>query len=529
MLETGSGEWWCFVDAIENKGGLNHQSSLEHLCLGRWMSPWWLSGDFMNGVLGNLFRLDNRVFYYQILLFIGAVSYFLFGLVYLSIDIQDPMPMLHRVGGGLFLAFTLIISYFSSYIRNRITDVMYVVVLVLFTQLTYLSILNNFTLNYALSILIVLIFFNLVFTAGRKLRALNLYSIGIVVVGLFLSTPMIDILIYVVTLVFVVSGSYILSHHRWMARKRYEVIFDMSPVGMAELDRGGVILGCNVRFCDIFNVDQEEVVGSEIQSLIDIELDVGKGELELDGEKWVEYYLSRAVVMDSKRYIASFIDITDRKRVEERRRLIESLLEHDVKNKIMVLDGYFDLIRKEGLSEKQADYLKKMENAKKECKRLIDNISLLKKADTEKKHKISLNSVIDASIRSVKKEVKDELDIEIKGSSGLVVSGGSVLKNVITNLLRNAFQHGEAEKVCIRMTEKKNEVEVEVMDDGTGIEGDPRDVFKQGYTTDRESGLGLGLYLAREIVESYGGSIELTDSIYGGAGFKITLKKSSDT
>jgi len=69
----------------------------------------------------------------------------------------------------------------------------------------------------------------------------------------------------------------------------------------------------------------------------------------------------------------------------------------------------------------------------------------------------------------------------------------------------------------------KSRVEVAVSDSGPGIPADKmKKVFDTFYTT-KKKGIGLGLSIARTIVESYGGKIWAENRIEGGAVFRFTL------
>lgn len=101
---------------------------------------------------------------------------------------------------------------------------------------------------------------------------------------------------------------------------------------------------------------------------------------------------------------------------------------------------------------------------------------------------------------------------------------------VIENLVKNALdaidhKHGQ---IDIKVTQTRRTVDIEVSDNGKGIEMKRRkDVFRPGYSTKRR-GWGLGLSLSKRIIEGYHkGKIFVKNSIPGeGATFRITLKKS---
>lgn len=65
-----------------------------------------------------------------------------------------------------------------------------------------------------------------------------------------------------------------------------------------------------------------------------------------------------------------------------------------------------------------------------------------------------------------------------------------------------------------------------VEDDGTGIPDEAKGkIFEKGFKSGDEAGTGLGLYMVREIAESYDGNIEVKDSDLGGASFEVSLKR----
>lgn len=100
-----------------------------------------------------------------------------------------------------------------------------------------------------------------------------------------------------------------------------------------------------------------------------------------------------------------------------------------------------------------------------------------------------------------------------------------VIENLVKNAL-DAIDHKEG-KINISVTEAKKTVEVEVSDNGKGIEIKRRkDVFRPGYST-KKRGWGLGLSLSKRIIESYHkGKIFVKSSVPGeGTTFKIILKK----
>jgi len=100
---------------------------------------------------------------------------------------------------------------------------------------------------------------------------------------------------------------------------------------------------------------------------------------------------------------------------------------------------------------------------------------------------------------------------------------------VLENLVKNALDSIENKigKININITEAKKAVEIEVSDNGKGIDLRRRkDVFRPGYST-KKRGWGLGLSLSKRIIEGYhGGKIFVkSSSPEEGTTFKVILKK----
>jgi signal transduction histidine kinase len=103
------------------------------------------------------------------------------------------------------------------------------------------------------------------------------------------------------------------------------------------------------------------------------------------------------------------------------------------------------------------------------------------------------------------------------------------MEEVLVNLLRNAREASPAEKpveVTLGLRGERS-LAIEVRDHGPGIEpGEEERVFEPFYTR-RAKGTGLGLALARRIVEGHGGTITAHNHPDGGAVFSVRLPPSA--
>jgi signal transduction histidine kinase len=100
------------------------------------------------------------------------------------------------------------------------------------------------------------------------------------------------------------------------------------------------------------------------------------------------------------------------------------------------------------------------------------------------------------------------------------------IEQVLANLVTNAGQHAPGTAVTVRVYARGGRAVLEVEDGGPGIPEEARERIFGAYETlegRRGQGLGLGLYIARQIVEAHGGSIRATAGAGGGALFTIEL------
>lgn len=101
------------------------------------------------------------------------------------------------------------------------------------------------------------------------------------------------------------------------------------------------------------------------------------------------------------------------------------------------------------------------------------------------------------------------------------------LKRALTNVISNAFDYGKT--VAVALESNNNNLQVTIDDDGPGIPKEKREeVFKafyrlEGSRNKETGGVGLGLSIAKDVITSHGGKIELQDSEMGGLRVLISI------
>jgi len=223
------------------------------------------------------------------------------------------------------------------------------------------------------------------------------------------------------------------------------------------------------------------------------------------------------------------IDIDKRKEVENKVSFLHSLLRHDLGNKLQVIRGYIDLIEDYDLPEEVENYLSLSLKGVEKGMDIIEKVGTLRKAqEGEKIREIDIFESLKEAVGEVR-DLADGKDIEIFvefEKEDCKVKGGSLLNRVFSNILENSVQHSGGNEIHVRDGSEDGELKCVIEDDGKGIPDEEKEkVWNRGYTTDEERGTGLGMFLVKTLLNTYGGRIELEDSELGGAKFLIELEK----
>ncbi len=233
----------------------------------------------------------------------------------------------------------------------------------------------------------------------------------------------------------------------------------------------------------------------------------------------------------------SFNRMVDRLDAQERvRRQFFADLAHELRHPIAILLGRLESIQ-DGvlpLNEEQILHLHDMASG---LKRIVTDMNELSLAEVGQLslHVAPLNVAelvgqLQGNLEPVAEGVGLELISDVQGGMPAVMADGDRLRQVLTNLLTNAF-HETASGGRVTLTAKRsgNQAVFEVADNGPGI--DPEDlphIFERFYRADKarsraRTGSGLGLAVVRSIVELHGGSTQVTSTPGEGSCFAVKL------
>jgi signal transduction histidine kinase len=161
---------------------------------------------------------------------------------------------------------------------------------------------------------------------------------------------------------------------------------------------------------------------------------------------------------------------------------------------------------------------------------LLDLSRLESGVETLHKQTVDLEPLLGQSMKEAGL-ASGSVQLELEVENGLQVEADPVkLQQVITNLLDNAVSHSP-DAGLVRLSARGNDhVTIEVADEGPGIpEGQRDQVFERFYRTDQSrstrGGSGLGLSIARWIVELHGGEIKAASGAERGCLMTVTLPR----
>jgi signal transduction histidine kinase len=101
------------------------------------------------------------------------------------------------------------------------------------------------------------------------------------------------------------------------------------------------------------------------------------------------------------------------------------------------------------------------------------------------------------------------------------------IEQVVTNLISNAIKYGQGRPIEVRVSSSETSAELAVVDRGIGIAIEDAERifgrFERAVSSRNFGGLGLGLYITRQIVEAHGGTIAVTSRPGEGATFAVSL------
>ena len=192
-------------------------------------------------------------------------------------------------------------------------------------------------------------------------------------------------------------------------------------------------------------------------------------------------------------------------------------ISHDLRTPLTRLKLQLAMLNQKEISDRMSKDIDEME-------RMLDDYLQFAKTQTQES-----TSTIDLNIffQDILKEFKYKNLYLAIDESYKFIGRKNALKRCFNNLIQNGLSYGK--NVYVSLNKAPNRLSILVEDDGPGIPKDQhRNVFKPFYRLDKsrslnKSGVGLGLSISEDIINSHGGSIQLSKSKYSGLLVKVSL------
>jgi len=200
---------------------------------------------------------------------------------------------------------------------------------------------------------------------------------------------------------------------------------------------------------------------------------------------------------------------------------------HELKTPLTTLGGYIQLAKQ--MTELPPGFLDKIDKQVKRLNLIVNDLLDLSKIQAGKLDihfsKTTLYSLINDSIEAVATSGRP-IDTELPAEDMEIVIDSQKMSQVLVNLLSNAIKYSEPDTgISLTAIGIGDEIQVSILDHGMGIApGNLEKIFTQFYRVIRSSqtqGTGLGLYIAKEIMDAHSGKIWVESEVGKGCVFHV--------
>jgi two-component system sensor histidine kinase HydH len=224
--------------------------------------------------------------------------------------------------------------------------------------------------------------------------------------------------------------------------------------------------------------------------------------------RWVQRRESMAIELERARRLASLGELS-------------AVLAHEIRNPLASLKGNAQLLaqslpageKPRAKADRVVDEAIRLENL------TNDLLEFVRSGELEKRQhdpRVLLSATADTVAPA-------DIHIDVSGAPDVWSLDASRMTQVLTNLLENAVQAGAP--VRARVGTENGRLVFEVSDSGPGVPEDERERIFEPFYTKRVRGTGLGLAVAKRVVELHRGTISVANAPGGGAVFRVALPR----
>ncbi|MCQ6274547.1 HAMP domain-containing histidine kinase [Bacillus sp. V3B] len=224
---------------------------------------------------------------------------------------------------------------------------------------------------------------------------------------------------------------------------------------------------------------------------------------------------------------------------EDNRNEFLAAVSHEIRTPLTYIKGYSDVLSKGIIDsrEEQEEYLKIINKEADRLSFLVNDLFEMSKLQVGQfelnKEWVEINSIIEKTITSLKPAAEKKglvLKSEYKWNLSPLQIDVRRMEQVFYNLIENGIKYTNSGEITVHSFSKNEFVVIEIKDTGIGIpEQDLVKIWERFYRVDQSrtrktGGTGLGLYVAKQIIESHGGHITVKSKENEGSVFTVFLK-----
>jgi PAS domain S-box-containing protein len=323
------------------------------------------------------------------------------------------------------------------------------------------------------------------------------------------------------------------------SEERYQKLIELAPDGIITFNLKGFVTSINPAYTKLTGFSEEEIVNKHFTQMSAVKVaDIPRymnifssillgrklASIEFEFNKkdgstgWGEAHFSLYRYKDKKRgFIAIARDITDRKQITEKLKVVGTLTQHDIRNQLSAIIGYLDIINMNLREGRPIEtYMEKIRNTTYRTVNLLNFATDFERYGNEKKRSIPVSKSFKKALSSFNLGGITVVD----RCEELVVQADSLLHRVFYTFIDNTLKHGGEVSEIILYTEKNGILKIIYQDDGIGIS----DKKKRTILNDDIEKTGAhGLTLISRIIKSYGWTIKEEGELGKGVKFVITL------
>jgi PAS domain S-box-containing protein len=351
----------------------------------------------------------------------------------------------------------------------------------------------------------------------------------------------------------------------------FSKIFDEAPYSVMVMDLGKKILHGNTILCHQLAYSEAELTRLSLQEIVhpsdisilnqlyeDLTPEQQYSNHEIRLKKQSNEYINTNFVVTEIRdendipvfYLGMLENITEKRQAEAQLEVYSKSLEesnkdleqfayiisHDLKEPLRMITSYTQLLKRRyssSFDDSAHEFMEYVVDGAKRMNDLINDLLLYSRAgrDTDNKQSVEIDEIIYMVLNNLRMQIQEtKADIIINPELPVVYCNKPQITALFQNLISNAIKYKKENvvpKIELKVEQKNNFWQFAIQDNGIGMKEEHLEIifliFQRLHNRNEYSGSGIGLAIAKRIVNSNGGEIWVESKIGEGSTFYFTL------